>query len=127
MYKFKKILVLALVMLLAVSAPAFGARARDGIQTTNGISTSTALVLPAGTWVYGVKIYASAASSAIAVYDAATYVGSTIADAIDEVGEATQYESQVVWYPKPIYCANGVSAYILAGVGYIYYGPPPSK
>ena len=126
MFKFKKILVLAMVILLAAAAPAF-AQARHGVQSTKGIESSVALKLSAGTWVYGIKLYADAGSSFATIYDAATYVFKTVADAVDEIGEATQYDSQVIWYPKPIYFASGVSVYIATGVVYIFYGPPPSN
>lgn len=99
------------------------------IRSTNGIetsSTASTLGLSSGTWVYGVTVYADAASSFVALYDASTYVGKTVANAVTEVGEATQYESVTVWFPKPIYFANGVSCYIATGVAYIYYGPEPS-
>ena len=130
MAKFKKfniLLALTLVCLLSFSMVALAAnpsriRSTKGIETS---STASTLGLDSGTWVYGVRLYADASSSFVTLYDATTYVDKTVADAIDEVGEATQYESVTIWYPKPIYFENGVSVYIATGVAYIFYGPEP--
>lgn len=124
---FKKLLALTLVAMLAFASPVLAA-SNNRIRSTNGIetsSTASTLGLSSGTWVYGVTIYADAASSFVALYDASTYVGKTVADAVTEIGEATQYETVTVWFPKPIYFENGVSCYIATGVAYIYYGPEP--
>lgn len=124
---FKKLLVLMLVLMFACASPVL-AVSNNRIRTTNGIETSSTaatLGLSSGTWVYGVTVYADAANSFVTLYDASTYVGKTPADAVTELGEATQYESVTVWFPKPIYFSTGVSCYIATGVAYIYYGPEP--
>lgn len=127
MANFKKTAALVLIGLLLFSSSVFAAPA-NRIRSTKGIetsSTASTLGLTGETWVYGVTIYADAASSFVTLYDATTYVGKTVADAVTEVGEATQYETVTIWFPKPILFEDGVSVYIATGVAYIYYGPPP--
>ena len=122
----KRLIALMLVLALACSVtPAF-AQAR--VKSTTGIESNSSLELPANTWVYGIKLYADASNSFMAIYDAAAVaVTDTGANAIDEIGEATQYDSVEVWYPKPIKFVNGVSVIITTGVGFIFYGPAPSN
>ena len=126
MFKLKSFVSLVLILALAFCATPVFAQARYGVQSSGAIESHSNLELPAGTWVYGIKLYADASSSWMAVYNSATTEGQE-AYIIDEIGEATQYDSQVVWYPKPIYCANGVSVRILIGTGYVYYGPAPTN
>ncbi len=131
MLKFNKILlsiVLVLVVSMFISSPA-SAQARFGIRSTGAIESATDLKLPAGTWVYGTRIYADASSSWMAVYNAATYAAgdNDLSLIIDEIGEATQYESQTNWFKKPIYCSSGVSVQITTGIGIIFYGPEPTE
>lgn len=122
--KFKKLLILLIVGLFVFSSSAFAVDS-SRLRSTTGIESSAALVLPAGTWVYGVSIYADAASSQVALFDSATIADTTASSAIDEIGEATQYDTETHWYPTPIYFENGVSVYIATGVAVIFYGPPP--
>ena len=131
MAKLKKfsILTLALVCLLSLSTIVLAANP-SRIRSTKGIeesSTASTLGLSGGTWVYGVRLYADASNSFATIYDATTYDAKTVAEAVDELGEATQYETVTVWYPKPIYFENGVSIYIATGVAYIFYGPEPKE
>jgi len=123
MSKFKIFLALMLVGVLAFASPAI-AVSNNRLQSTGAIEASSDAELPAGTWVYGISIYADAASSQMALYDSLT-VAAAIGSEVDEVGEATQYDTKTIWYPKPLYFATGVSVYIETGVGIIYYGPPP--
>ena len=130
MFKFKKVLsmiVLALIIAVSSVLPAF-AQARYGVQTTGAYEISENLILPAGTWVYGVRLYADESSSVAVVYNAATFAEgeADITLKIDELGEATQYNSQFITYPKPIYCENGVSVGITLGIMFVYYGPEPT-
>lgn len=126
MQKFKLILV-GLMLLALCATPAF-AQSRFGVQSTGPIEASADLKLPADTWVYGIKVFADASSSVMAIYNAATYNAGTEGNLdIDEIGEATQYDSVEVWYPKPIFFDTGVSVFITTGVGYIFYGPPPAN
>jgi len=127
--KFRSIFALVLIALFAFSSVSFAA-ATSRIKSTKGIetsSTASTLSLTDGTWVYGVTLYADASNSFVTLYDASTYVGKNVADAVTEIGEATQYETVTVWFPVPIYFENGVSCYIATGVAYIYYGPEPKS
>jgi len=126
MSKLKMVIALLLVGMLAFASPASAVSA-NRIRSTTGIEASEAAVLPAGTWVYGLSIYADAASSQVAIFDAATTATTTASAAIDEIGEATQYDTETHWYPEPIYFENGVSVWITTGVAVIFYGPPPSN
>ncbi len=131
MFKPKKILsmiVLALIVFSFISLPAF-AQARFGVRSSGGVQTNTDLFLPVGTWVYGIRIYADDSSSFMVVYNAATtYEGDGDPSLwVDEIGEATQYDSQANWFEEPIYCGSGVSVGMTTGVGYIFYGPEPTR
>lgn len=127
MFKMKGsfIAILLIVGLVATSMIAYAASGRYGIKISDPVETSTALVLPAGTWVYGIKIYADASNSMMALYDTATVAAALVGNAVDEIGEATQHDSKTVWYPKPKYFATGVTVNMVTGVGFIYYGPAP--
>ena len=127
MVKFKIILAILLVMLLSMATVSAFAQARYGIRTSAPVETSTSLVLPAETWVYGIKIYADAGNSFMGVYDVATFGAATNANVEDEIGEATQYDTAESWYPEPKYFANGVSVVMSTGVGFIHYGAEPTQ
>jgi len=126
MFNFRKLMSLVLVLAFVFcTTPAFS-DARHGIQSSGPIETSTDAVLPAGSWLYGVKLYADAGSSWMAVYNiAAVAAGTPVTTIVEECGEATQYDSVEIWYPKPIYLSAGASVVISTGVGILYYGPPP--
>ena len=131
MFKLKQSLTLVLILALAFCATPVFAQARKGVQVSAPIETTTDAVLPADSWLYGAKIYADASSSWMAIYEDLTVVsdGTMLQDdtsRIDEIGEATQYDSQVVWYDKPIFSSVGFSVVMTTGVGFLYYGPPPS-
>lgn len=80
-------------------------------------------------WVYGLSIYADAASSFFGLYDADTYAEliATTTYARDEIGEPTQYEYTDKWYPNPIKYLDGLGMIIKTGVGFVHYGPAPSS
>ena len=111
-------------MLMINVVPVF-AQARHGTRLSAAVQTSTALVLPASTWVYGLKIFADAASSFMGIYDAATLGACTDETVKDEIGEATQYDTAEKHYAKPVYFTNGVSVVMTTGVGWVEYGQEP--
>ena len=131
MFKLKRILpvlLIVLCMLLVSSAPAQAAQptyARYGLQKSAAVQTSTALLLPAGTWVYGLEIFAEASSSVRGIYDAATLGTATDDTVVSEIGEATQYDSKTVLFSRPIYFTNGVTVVMSTGVGFVLHGPQP--
>lgn len=127
MYKLKKFLPVLLIaaMLVLSAAPAY-AQARYGGFKSAAVQTSTALVLPAKTWVYGLEIFADAASSFMGIYNCATLATASDALVVDEIGEATQYDTQSRRYASPIYFATGVTVVITTGIGWVYYGPEPN-
>ncbi len=131
MFKLKRILpVLLVIAILALSAvsveaapPTYG---RYGSQKSTAVQTSTALLLPAGTWVYGLEIFADSASSVMGIYDSATLEGAIDATVVDEIGEATQFDTVTKFYPRPILFENGVTVVIGTGISWVYFGPQPS-
>lgn len=129
MSKFKNVLALLLVLILAVvmNVPSAMAQARYGIRSTGVLTSKNNLVLPADTWVYGWSIWPSSANSYAALYNAAALdTDAAEPEAIvDEVGEATQYDTKTVWFPKPILFTNGVSVRVVTGTAIVFYGPPP--
>ena len=131
MNRFRKLLPVLLVLVavfMLTGGPVFAAGARHGLKTYM-VETHTALALPAGTWVWGIGIYSDDGSSWMATYDIATLGAAT--DSVDgprkdEIGEATQYDTQTRMYALPIQYGNGVTVRVSAGVGTIYYGPAPN-
>jgi len=123
MNKFKRLL-LALILVIFMIAPCF-AQARYGLTVTP-VATDTASALGAGTWVYGIGIYASSAAAAIGIYDTATLGAASNTNVKGEAGQATQYVSTTVWFEKPIYFSTAVTAIVNNGVGFIYSGPEPN-
>ena len=122
----RKLLWIAVILvLLAGVSPAFADSGRYGTQLSVAVQTSTALVLPADTWVYGITIFADEASSFMGVYDAATLGACTNATVKDEIGEATQYDTAEKHYTKPIFFTSGVSVVMSTGVAWVEYGPAP--
>ena len=118
------VLVLLAIALMVGSTPVF-AQSRYSLKTSDAVETSTALVLAAGTWVYGIKIFADASSSFAGVYDCATLGDASASTLVDEIGEATQYDSAEIKYSKPKYFADGVTVVMTTGVLQIEYGPQP--
>lgn len=122
-------LFLTIILVLLFVSPVF-AQARYSLQASDAVEISTDNVLPASTWVYGWKIYADETSSWAALYDNATATADLAAcdetTRVDEIGEATQYDSVTVWFPKPIFFSEGVSIKMTTGVAYVFYGPPPT-
>lgn len=127
---FKKVLLAMLIVafLLAPSSLVI-AQGRYGLQSVK-VETTTALVLPAKTWVYGITLYADASSSYAGIHNAAT-IAAVVADVsgtfFDDIGEATHYDDTTHWYPEPIYCVDGVTVFIDTGILVVYYGPEPTE
>lgn len=117
---------LVFVLVWAIAITPASAQQRYGLRRV-AVSEDTALVLPAGTWVYGIGIHATSASAEFAIYDVATLGAATVANMGngDEIGEASQYDSAEKPFPKPRYFTNGVTAIVNNGVGFIEYGPQP--
>jgi len=126
MYKLKKFLpVLLIAAMLLCSGPAF-AQSRYGLTFTP-VTADQGSILPAGTWVYGIDIYASSAAAAMGLYDVATLGEATDANlSAPEVGEATQYASEDRPFIKPIYFSTAVTVVINNGVGGIWTGQEPN-
>ena len=140
MRRFSVTMLMALVLLaigmysgVIAPAPEAFAQARYGIRTSEPIESTGILVDRDGNtmdypvWIYGVTIFADASSSFVGLYDVDTdaeLTSATIA-AKDEIGEATQYDSETKWYPKPAYYSDGVGAIITTGVAQVHYGPQP--
>jgi hypothetical protein len=123
------LLVIALVALLAV--PAFAASGRYGLRVSQALESTGIFVddegnnMDYGVWVYGVKIYADAASSFMGIYNADTESECTVANLKDETGEATQYDTAEKVFQQPLYFSDGVYAIITTGVGWVIYGAQP--
>lgn len=131
MKKFLSVLLIAGLMLSA-AAPAF-AQSRYGLFTTQPIeSTGIATGQDGNTmdyevWIYGLSIYADAASSFMGIYDCDTMaeLNSGTTYARDEIGEPTQYEYTDKMYDEPRRFTDGVGVIIFTGVGFVHYGPAP--
>jgi len=119
----RKYMFLLVALVLAVSTQAAWATPR--LQASSAVESDTSLVLAAGTWVYGVSIYADSASSNGSVYDSATYQAGSSSNVKCEIGEATQYDTCTIWFPTPMKFSNGVSVQIDTGVITVYHGPEP--
>lgn len=114
----KRILIALLVFLFLVNInPVFSQSKwkRKRISAT----ANTALLLPAGTWVYGISIHATTAGAQMGIYNVATLGAAT--SPTDEVGEATQYNTAFSPWPEPICFTNGVTVLITNGVGFVEY------
>lgn len=122
----KKILALLIVGMLAFSVPAF-AQARYGLTAT-AITADTASLLGAGTWVYGLSIYATTGAGTIGLFDVATIQAASNSNVKLEIGEATQYDTSVLMLPKPIYFSTAVTTITsAANIGLIFSGPEPTE
>lgn len=123
------VVLLAVAVLLSVAAPAYAlTSARRGLQTSTA-QEATAVVYTDPTWVYGITIWADESNSYMAVCNEDT-LAETVASTVtilDEIGEASQYESATEWYPIPKYFSDGVSVIIFTGVGFIHKGPAPTN
>jgi len=114
----KKLLLILLALLLLAqtgTALAYTRYKRKRIAVT----TNTALVLPARTWVTGIGIYASSAGAEMGIYDSATLGGALTPT--DEVGEATQYNRAEMPWPEPIFFEYGVTVIVRNGVAFVEY------
>ena len=125
--------ILAVIGMLALAAtPAFAVDGRNALKASQKIEATGVMTDGAGntmdysTYVYGVSIYADDASSFVGVYDCDTtaeLIAATIYPKV-EIGEATQYDTEIIWFPSPIYFDDGVSVIMSTGVALVYYGPP---
>lgn len=100
------------------------AQARYGGKRASA-TADTELLLAAGTWVYGISIYASSTNAELGIYDSATLEGAGNNQVKDEIGEATQFDHADRVYAKPIYFTNGVTVIVNNGTGFVDYGPEP--
>lgn len=131
MKKFLLILLMAGLLLLAAS-PA-DAVSRYGTFTTQPIETTGILIGQDGNtmdyevWVYGVTIFADAASSFIGLYDVdtANELNSITEFPRWEMGEPTQFQTTTDWFDQPKRFTDGIGAIISVGVGFVHYGPAP--
>lgn len=112
--------------------PSAQAQSRYGLHISQPIETSGVMTDADGNsmdypvWLYGVSIYADAASSFVGIYDGDVVASISLdADQVTEIGEATQYDSYTELFPKPVYCSDGVIAIISVGVARVFYGPAP--
>jgi hypothetical protein len=126
-----QMLVLVLVIAFLCASPAF-AQARYGLHTSRPLESTGVFTdrdgnaMDYAVWIYGVKVYADAATSELGIYDCDTV--QEIADgetAVDEIGEASQYDTAERYYPQPIFFSDGVTGVIATGVGFVIYGPEP--
>lgn len=131
MYKLKRLLLVApviavlLMLLISLFSTPVYAQARYG-YTFTPVTTDTASVLGAGTWVYGAGIYTKVAAGHIGLYDVATVGEATDAElSAPEVGHATQYMCEFLFYDKPIYFSTAVTAIVGGNIGMVVSGPEP--
>lgn len=131
MFKRKIFTVLAILSLACLlSVPAY-AQARYGLRTSRPVQVDAVVTDNAGNamdypvWVYGIRIFADANNSFMGVYDADTTGECDDTTVRDEIGEATQYDTAVKMYDKPIFFSDGVAVIMTTGVGFIIYGPEP--
>ena len=110
------LLILLVVLLLSVNPLSAGTKWKILRQS---VSTNTALLLPAGTWVYGISLHATSTNAQMSIYNSATLGGTSTP--IDEIGEPTQYNTVDFPWPDPIYFSNGVTVIISNGVGFVSY------
>jgi hypothetical protein len=132
---------LAVVGMLCFSqVPSTQAQARYGLFTYGPytiLSTNDAGSTAAGThlittdpvWIYGWMIFSEAGSSYAGIKDCDTVAelnDHSTYPLDDEIGEATQYDSETKWFPKPMYFSEGLGLALSAGTVLIYYGPEPA-
>lgn len=116
MKKFLSILLISAIVLWTL--PVF---AQASFPTkSKKVETDTADLYSGPAMVWGISIYADAASSFMGVYDCSTIGATTDANNKDEIGEATQYDTATRWYPDGMEFKTGVTVIIATGVGYIY-------
>lgn len=139
MFKFKKMKYLVLMLclgLLCFGVPQASAQARYSQRTSEPITTPGNIAIDdAGAtmdyevWVYGITIYADAASARALIkncdtttelFDHSTYKPD------DELGEPTQYEVTTIMYDTPRVFTEGVGAAVSVGTVFIIYGPSPN-
>ena len=126
----KKFLSVLLIVgfLLLTAVPAYAQnfpQSRYGLTTTPVVN-DTASALGAGTWVWGIAIYASGGAGAtLGLFDCATLAEVSDTNVKCEVGEAVQYATTTTWFIQPLRFAIAVTAVQYQGIGFIYSGPQP--
>jgi len=125
---FKKVFLILLVaaFVLAGGSPVF-AQARYGLTPSNVIETDTALAVAADSWVYELHLYADASNSSASLHDVATVAACSMANAVDDIGEATQYDDTVHILEKPVFLDNGGTVKMTTGQLIIFTGPAPTN
>ena len=116
----KKIFFILLAVLICISPLCAATKWKVARKV---VSANTALLLPAGTWVYGVSLYATTANAQMSIYNSATLGAASTA--IDELGEATQYATTNSPWVDSIYFSSGVTVIISNGIGFVEYGVAP--
>lgn len=124
MVKLKRILLVLLVAIFLTGTTSVFPQARYALTVTP-VTTDTDSALGAGTWVYGIAVYASSSNGVFGIYDYATIAQAGSTRVKGEVGQATSGLSNTEWFAKPLYFATAVSCKISNGVGFIYSGPEP--
>lgn len=91
---------------------------------TTYVNTDTSAAIAAGKEIYGYTILASGGNGATcALYDVATIAASSSSNVISEASEAVQWDSNTIWFPKPLVTANGCSVAVHNSEVIIYHQP----
>lgn len=136
MFKSLRVTTLILALVFALSIGQAKAQSRyskpwsQPIETSGIFTDNDGNTMDYPVWIYGIKIYADASSSFMGIYDCDTtyellHQGTVTAK--DEIGEATQYDTATEYYSDPLYFSDGVGAIISTGVGFVKYGPEPTR
>jgi len=116
-------------MFALAATPLYATSARYGLKTYGPYETAgTTIATTDGVWIYGWSIFADASSSFAGIKDCDTTAeinDHSTYPLDDEIGEATQYDSQTKWFAKPIYFSEGLGIALSEGTVFVYYGPPP--
>lgn len=131
MRKFLAIVLAIALLSVAGTASAVSIKTSYSIEAPGIMTDQDGATMDYAIWIYGVSIYADAASSEMGIYDCNTFAelsgASTTIYPRYEIGEPTQYEVTTQMFDKPFYFSDGVGAIIKTGVGFVHYGPNPAN